>query len=203
MMQLLANHLVVQRGNGGLRTPVSFDLRSGQVLFVYGANGSGKTTLLKALAGILSDNGAVKYRRADSSDWDSLEERRLTIGASVDPVFWPHTTPRQILEDQCWLYGIDTAALSAVCEQLGIVNLLDEQTSVLSTGELTRLSIARALVTRPRLLILDEPERGLDQEGIATLTQVVSQFQDMGGIAIIATHHPDWALSRSITLNLG
>lgn len=203
MATLLANRLIVQRGRGGLRTPVSFDLHSGQALFVYGANGTGKTTLLKALAGIANDNNAVKYRVSNTSQWASVDERRQSVGLSIDPVFWPGTTVRHVLEDQCWLYGRDTSSLASLTKHLGIDHLLDEQTSVLSTGELTRLSIARALVTKPKVLILDEPERGLDENGIETLTQVITEYQTTGGIVVIATHHHDWALNNCVTVDLG
>lgn len=202
LIEFHCQDLTVPRGRGGLRRPVSFTLTGGEILTIRGENGTGKTTMLKALAGIVDDAGAIRCVVGPERRSLDVDGRRQVTGSALEPLFWPGASVRQQLMEQCWLYRTDMARVPAVAEALAIAHLLDQECSVLSTGERTRLAIARALVTEPRILILDEPERGLDKEGIAQVSQAIVAHTAAGGIAIVATHFDGWPFPQPNSINL-
>ncbi|MDO4665990.1 MAG: ATP-binding cassette domain-containing protein [Actinomycetaceae bacterium] len=202
MAMLRAERVVVTRGRGGLRKPMSFSLAEGQALIVRGGDGSGKTTLLKAIAGIVNHGGIITYCQSDSGQPCSLDERRQACGVSLETLFWPGYTVSQTLVNQCWLYGIK-GDINAILKQLDIVYLSEQSTEVLSTGESMRLSVARALVTSPSILILDEPERGLDSQSFTIISEAIRVFLASGGIAVVATHLADWQIDAPIVVDCG
>jgi len=167
------SHLRVVRGRTTILHDVSWRVARGEHWVILGANGSGKTSLLKALTGFLSATAgefAVLGRRYGASDWRDL---RLQIGV-VTSAFTSSIPPSEIARDtvvsgkfaqlDLWhrtTRADRTAALRRL-RAIGLGPLADRAWAYLSQGERQRVLIARALMARPRLLILDEPCAGLD-----------------------------------------
>ena len=167
------SHLRVVRGRTTILHDVSWRVARGEHWVILGANGSGKTSLLKALTGFLSATAgefAVLGRRYGASDWRDL---RLQIGV-VTSAFTQSIPPSEIARDtvvsgkfaqlDLWhrtTRADRTAALRRL-RAIGLGPLADREWAYLSQGERQRVLIARALMARPRLLILDEPCAGLD-----------------------------------------
>lgn len=165
--------LRIERGDTSILRGVDWQIAPGEHWVVLGANGSGKTSLLKALTGFLSPTAgefSVLGRRYGKSDWREL---RLKIGV-VTSAFAAAIPPAEIALDtlvsgkfaQLDLWAAGTAADRASARRLltvvGASGIAERPWLYLSQGERQRVLIARALMARPRLLILDEPCAGLD-----------------------------------------
>ena len=165
---------------------VSIDLAEGELACLVGPNGSGKTSLLHALAGIGAPSGAVTM--------DGIDPRRL--GPSQRPNFLTYLPATR---DIPWpLLGRDLIALGgggADFAALELTSLLGRRIDTLSTGERSRLLIARALTPRPKLLLLDEPTANLDPLWQIRLMELVREEISHGGrAALVAIHDLDAAV---------
>lgn len=167
------SHLRVARGRTTILHDVSWRITRGQHWVILGANGSGKTSLLKALTGFMSPTAgefSVLGQRYGASDWRDL---RLKIGV-VTSAFTLSIPPSEIALDtvvsgkyaqlDLWHRGTraDRTAALRLLRTGGLGSLADREWAYLSQGERQRVLIARALMAKPRLLILDEPCAGLD-----------------------------------------
>ena len=170
---------------------VSFELPDGAKAALLGANGAGKTTLLAVLSTLLAPTegdatvGGHELRREPGA-------LRASIGVLTHrPMLYEELSPRENLEFFARLYGVEQAAerVEELLRAVGLWLRRDEETAVLSRGFHQRLAIARALVHRPRVLLLDEPETGLDREGLALLDELV--LRAPGPTVLAATHHHD------------
>jgi iron complex transport system ATP-binding protein len=170
---LEVSNLRVNRGETAILRGIDWRVESGQHWVVLGANGSGKTSLLKALTGFLSPTAgeiSLLGQIYGDSDWRAL---RLHLGV-VTSAFGASIPPSEIARDtvvsgkyaQLDLWHAGTRADRAAADQLlrfaGLTYLADREWAYLSQGERQRVLIARALMARPRLLVLDEPCAGLD-----------------------------------------
>jgi len=165
--------LRVERGRTAILRGVDWRVARGEHWVILGANGSGKTSLLKALTGYLSPTAgeiAVLGQRYGASDWREL---RLKIGV-VTSAFAASVPPSEVALDtvvsgkfaqlDLWHAGSRTDRLAAkkLLRLVALARLAGREWAYLSQGERQRVLIARALMARPRLLILDEPCAGLD-----------------------------------------
>jgi iron complex transport system ATP-binding protein len=169
----------------GRLTDASIDISEGELVCLVGPNGSGKTSLLHALAGIGAASGEVTM--------DGIDPRRL--GPARRPSFLTYLPATR---DISWpLLGRDLIALGggeAEFASLELSDLLDRRVDTLSTGERSRILIARALAPRPMLLLLDEPTANLDPLWQIRLMELVRQ--EIGGgrrAALVAIHDLDAA----------
>jgi iron complex transport system ATP-binding protein len=167
---------------------VSLRIAAGELVCLVGPNGSGKTSLLHALAGIGRPAGKV--------DLDGVDPR--TLGPSQRPhclTYLPAT------RDVPWpLIARDLIALGggdATFPALELQSLLDRRMDRLSTGERSRVLIARALAPRPRLLLLDEPTANLDPLWQIRLMELVREELNGSRAALVAIHDLDAALRYS------
>ena len=163
----------------------SLEIAAGELVCLVGPNGSGKTSLLHALAGIGAPSGAMSL--------DGIDPRRL------GPASRPHyLTYLPATRDVPWpLSARDLIALgggAAPPAALELDAVLDRRVDTLSTGERSRVLIARALAPRPRLLLLDEPTANLDPLWQIRLMEMVrAQLRDAAGAALVAIHDLDAA----------
>ena len=157
---------------------VSLDARAGEVLLVVGPNGAGKTTLLRLMAGLarpatgsISRAGAVGMVAHDAMLYDDL-------------------TATENLEFFGALHGLtDAGRPRALLDRMGLTPWADERVRTFSRGMLQRLSIARALLGDPAILLLDEPFSGLDDQSSQAVRRVFGELRDRGCALVVVTHN--------------
>lgn len=181
---------------------ISWDIRLGEHWTVLGANGSGKTTLLQLLAGYLwptSGEITVLGERFGEVDLRELRKKIGWVGSFLQAQVPPSQKPLDfIVSGKFASIGIfekpeesDYTEAAELAEKLHVGGILDSSYAVLSQGEKQRLLIARAMIAKPKLLILDEPCSGLD---LVSREQLLSTLEDLGRTPqgptmILVTHH--------------
>ncbi|HUM16305.1 MAG TPA: metal ABC transporter ATP-binding protein [Candidatus Nitrosotalea sp.] len=193
MPALTVSHLTVQfeRQDSPAVEDVSFSLDEGQIAILIGPNGSGKSTVLKAILGLVPFTGQVSIFGAPAV------EARRQIGYVPQRLGFDVTLPLTVRETvRMPLLGrrgreVETA-FDHFTEALGISQLLDRPLGTLSGGQLKRALIARAMVTTPRLLLLDEPEAGVDIGGEQTLYDLLNSLVSHHRLtALVCSHELD------------
>lgn len=169
---------------------VSTTFRSGRLIVLLGPNGAGKSTLLQIVATLQRpDRGTVRY--------DGVAQTALTPEArgrfgyvSHDALLYADLSGRENLAFFASLYGIARASerIDALLERVVLVEAADRPVRGYSRGMRQRLSIARALLQEPSVLILDEPFTGLDRWGMAALHELLGAERDAGRIVLLSTH---------------
>ena len=181
-------------GLAGRLRPTSLTLAPGTVTGLIGPNGSGKTSLLHALAGIGKPFGSVTIGGIDLSRVGPAARSRL-IGfvPARRELTWP-LRPRELIA----LGGATQAEADAVIHELALNEFAGRPVNSLSTGERSRVLIARALAPRPKVLLLDEPTANLDPLWqIKLMTLLNDQARRFGTAVVIAIHDIDAAMRWS------
>ena len=171
---------------------------NGQILSLVGANGSGKTTLLKILATLSKpDSGRVLVSGFDADKNGDRIRARIGV-VTHDPLLYDDLTGRENLRFFCRMFGVSHAdeRLEWAADQMGMTARLDQRVGALSHGMKKRFSIARAVLHGPQILLMDEPESGLDREAVALLDAVISDRSEPRRTVIMTTHN----LERAIEL---
>jgi len=176
---------------------LSFQVGPGEVYGLLGPNGAGKTTTLRMLLGLLRPSGGwatvAGYRSSDQPD----EVKRRVGLVSASAGLYPHLSVREMLLFFADLYGCDESAsggeLERLAELLGLTELLKRRCATLSTGQKQRVNLARALIHRPPVLLLDEPTLGLDLLGSQVVAEYIAHLRDEGKAVILTTHRLDEA----------
>jgi ABC-type molybdenum transport system ATPase subunit/photorepair protein PhrA len=176
---ILTRDLSVGYSGKAIASIPDLDLAGGVVWHVTGPNGSGKTALLKTLAGLLRPiSGQV--------------ERRCAIGAGG--AIYIHSVPYLFagsVRRNLTLAHPGAGHVQAVADAFGLSTLLGREASTLSHGEQRRLALARAIAGRPRLLLVDEPEGGLDDEAMSAWRACAARAVDAGNpVLVVAAHRP-------------
>ena len=169
---------------------VELEVPRGSLAVLEGTNGSGKTTLIRTLATVVSpDSGSALVNGFDVVK-QSLEVRR-SIGVSFAnerSLYW-RINAFENLELFGKIAGLSKAAIAQgsaeLLEQLGLMSVSTLQVSMLSTGQRQRLMVARALLTDPAVVLLDEPFRGIDGEGLDAILELVIDRVAKGATALI------------------
>lgn len=181
-------------GQGAFRAEMSF-LAQGRLTCLFGRSGAGKTTLVNAIAGLIRPregrivaDGAVLL---DTAKGVFVPPYRRRIGyVFQEGRLFPHFSVRQNLLFGRWFVGGEVGPdPAAVTELLGIGHLLDRRPSTLSGGEKQRVAIGRALLARPRLLLMDEPLASLDEARKAEILPYIERLRDEGGVPIVYVSH--------------
>lgn len=181
----------------GRLAPMSIDFAAGELVCVVGPNGSGKTSLLHAIAGIGSPAGRAEI---DGISLDSIpagqRSQMLSFLPASRDMHWPLSAC-----DVIALSGASAAQIDATITLLSLEELAQRRIDQLSTGERSRVLIARALAPEPKVLLLDEPTANLD-----LLWQLRLMDMLRGRTAIVALHNLDAAAAnadRLIVMNKG
>ena len=178
---------------------LDLDVQQGELLCLLGRNGAGKTTLLKILAGLLKpeagsiwlDDRVVNY---------SESHARHAIGLVMhQPFLYEHLTGIENLRFYARIYQKpeDDAALEKALIRVGMQRFGGKPVRAYSRGMKQRLTIARALLHNPRVLLLDEPYTGLDLQGSLLFNQLMLEQKQHGHIVIMTTHDLSHALPIS------
>jgi len=181
--------LSVQAGGRTLVHPTHLALRPGQWKALVGPNGAGKTTLLKALATLVPYTGTVRYRGCDVREKPLAYRRALGV-VLHEPLLYGELTALENLVFYARLYGL-AAPRAAAREKLAAVGLeayAHEPVSRFSRGMIQRLALARALLHRPELLLLDEPLSGIDARGEGLILNLFREAKERGIAALWVTH---------------
>lgn len=187
------SHLCKRFGEVVAVDDVSFSVRRGELLAFLGVNGAGKSTTISILCGLLArDAGEVSVGGYDVAR--DLAQIKKTIGVVFQgSVLDSVLTVRETLESRAALYGITGKAfeqrLSELASALQFEELLGRRLGKLSGGQRRRIDVARALLHRPGLLILDEPTTGLDPQTRKILWQVIEKSRREEGMTVLLTTH--------------
>lgn len=196
-MRLTAANLSAVRGGRTVFTGRSFAAEAGQLVAVTGPNGSGKSTLLRVIVGLLSPtagnvsldpapDGGIGAASHYLGHLDALKSA-LTVRDNLD--FWPR------------LWGGD-GSVDAALDAVELAHVADLPVGVLSAGQKRRVAIARLLLAKRPVWLLDEPATALDAAAEAKLGALIAAHLAGGGIAIAATHR-DLPLLPHATIDLG
>lgn len=157
---------------------ISLTIEEGQIVTLIGPNGAGKTTLVRIALGLLQpDSGSIYHRP------------KLRIGYMPQRVHVEPTLPLTVNRFLQLANRQDKTLLSSTLQDLKIGHLGGQQLTAISGGELQRVLLARALLRKPELLILDEPAQGVDLAGQAELYQLISEISDKQGCGVLMISH--------------
>ncbi|MFG1962080.1 ATP-binding cassette domain-containing protein [Nonomuraea sp. NPDC049028] len=166
---------------------VSFEVSDGEIFGILGPNGAGKTTTVECVAGLRTpDRGTVRVTGIDPhQDRDAL---RRVLGAQLQSAELPEKIKVWEALDLYASFYPDPADWSELIERVGLGGKREERFGKLSGGQRQRLSIALALVGRPRVAVLDELTTGLDPQARRDTWQLVEQVRDSGVTIVLVTH---------------
>jgi ABC-type multidrug transport system ATPase subunit len=201
-----ARGLTKRYGVATILDEVTFEVVPGSKTALVGPNGAGKSTLLSVLSTLVSPTeGSASVAGCDLRKDAAVLRRRIGV-LTHSPMLYEELTPLENLQFFARLYDVAGAAtrIEELLRALGLWRRRDEPTAVLSRGYHQRLAMGRALVHRPEVLLLDEPETGLDAEGIELLDALM--LRASGVTVLAATHRFDhievWADS-TLTIERG
>lgn len=185
-MRLEASHITVERGGRMILSDLSFALSGGECLLVTGRNGAGKSTLLRAIAGLLPLARGT-FVLTPASD-ETLAEKAHYVG-HADALKGTLTVAENLAFLEALLGTPEPGlAISSSLAALGLARLADLPTACLSAGQKRRVALARLLVARRPLWLLDEPSTALDHAAQALLGKIMAAHRAEGGMIIAATH---------------
>jgi heme ABC exporter ATP-binding subunit CcmA len=182
----------VRKRYGTTAALAGVDLRLGwgQVLGLFGHNGAGKSTLLRVLTTLARpDAGSVRVAGLDPVRQAAAV--RAAIGyVGHAPLLYDDLTPAENLAFAASLYRVADAQarIGALLEEVGASAYAHRRVRTLSNGMAKRVALARALLHRPALLLLDEPETGLDADGLRLLERLIGAVAQAGGTVVLSTH---------------
>lgn len=186
-------HLDKSFGNVHAVNDLSFEVGKGQLFAFLGVNGAGKSTTISIMCGILKKDGGTVNICGENID-TSAEKTASKLGIVFqNSVLDKPLTVKENLENRAALYGIIGKAfkqrLSELSELLDFEDLLGRTVGKLSGGQRRRIDIARALIHRPEVLVLDEPTTGLDPQTRRLLWNVVSDIRKTENMTVFLTTH--------------
>jgi len=197
MTVLAAENITVTRGGKAILRDVSLQAHAGEFIAVVGPNGAGKSTLLKVMAGLLKpDTGRVML---DANPLAALSTRQLAARRAYLPqnplLEWPISVERLValgltpkLPAIGGLPESYAPAITCALEQCDLVEKRDQAATTLSGGEFARAMLARAIVSSPQILIVDEPITGLDPRHAMQSMTLLQSFARNGTLVIASLH---------------
>lgn len=176
---------------------VSFEVARGEVYGLLGPNGAGKTTTLRMILGLLQpDSGFAEvdgYRT--SADAFEVKRRIGFVSAAIGLYQW--LTAREMLMFFADVYGVEEEQaeqnVNEIVEIFSLHQIIDQRCATLSTGQKQRINLARALIHKPPVMLLDEPTLGLDIVGSQAVFQYIDLLREQEKAIIVSTHRLDEA----------
>ncbi len=178
---------------------LDLDVQQGELLCLLGRNGAGKTTLLKILAGLLKPEAGSIWLDDRMVNYSESHARHAIGLVMHQPFLYEHLTGIENLRFYARIYQKpeDDAALEKALIRVGMQRFGGKPVRAYSRGMKQRLTIARALLHNPRVLLLDEPYTGLDLQGSLLFNQLMLEQKQQGHIVIMTTHDLSHALPIS------
>jgi heme exporter protein A len=169
---------------------VDLSLAPGEFLALFGPNGAGKTTLLRILATLARPTAGRVMVAGCSLPDDAADVRRLIGFVAHQPLVYGDLSARENLQFYSRMYGLEKpgARIEEMLAAVGLSRRADDLVRTFSRGMQQRLSIARAILHDPPVLLLDEPYTGLDQDAAAALDQVLKEVALRGRTILMTTH---------------
>jgi heme exporter protein A len=199
----MMNHLPIEARDVGKNFGLSPVLRGvtlkideGEGAIVFGSNGSGKSTLVRILAGLSSTSAGESLLFGQPARKLQPHDRRRVGLLTHQSFLYPRLTARENLEFYAGLYRIDhTISIGDLLERTGLASVADERVRTFSRGMEQRLTLARAIIARPDVLLMDEPLTALDAEGVELAMGVIEEALGRG-CATVVTAHERFQLGR-------
>lgn len=195
MSRFAANDLVKRYRSRRVVNGISLHVDSGEVVGLLGPNGAGKTTCFYMMVGLIrSDNGSIRLDHEDVTAFPMHQRARRGIGylPQEPSVFRKLSVAENVMAILETIVGLSreerTTRLNSLLEELHITHIKDSLGMSLSGGERRRVEIARALATRPKFLLLDEPFAGVDPISVLDIQNIVRQLSE-SGIGVLITDH--------------
>lgn len=178
MSLITAQNVSVRYGGRTALAQIDFGIDAGEIVTVVGPNGSGKSTLIRVLLGVIRP-----------SDGKVSRQKGLRIGYMPQRLAFDGRMPMTVrrflsLPDKC-----TDAEASAALNRVGVSGVEAQQMDTLSGGQFQRVLLARALLSDPQILVMDEPTQGLDQPGEAAFYQLIEDLRAETGCAILMVSH--------------
>lgn len=157
---------------------VQLSVKPGEIVTLIGPNGAGKTTLVRAVLGLLKPDTSSVWRKA-----------KLRVGYMPQKLHVDATLPLSVLRFLRLVPGVTRTDVQAALAEVGAEQVIDSPLQSISGGELQRVLLARALLRKPELLVLDEPVQGVDVAGQAELYRLITQLRDRHGCGVLMVSH--------------
>ena len=187
---LSVQHLTKRIGKKDIIKDISFELNSGEVFGFLGPNGAGKTTTIRMLVGLIKPtSGQISICGYDvKKDFSKAMER---LGCIVEnPELYPYLTGWENLQYFArMLTNTDDKRITEVVELVGLTERIHDKVKTYSLGMRQRLGIGQALLSQPKVLILDEPTNGLDPSGIREMRQFIRLLAKEEGLSVLVSSH--------------
>lgn len=173
---------------------ISLDVNIGEIYGILGANGSGKSTLIRLISTLLLPDSGTIHVFGDDVVSNSMKVRRVMNRVSVEASFFKRLSSAENLIYAARLYGISSSEAhqraESILERLGFeAKRMDEEMEALSRGMQQKVAIARALLTTPMLLLLDEPTTGLDPKSKRDVQAFIEEIRnDRNAVIVLTTH---------------
>lgn len=193
-MILRSEHLVKEYNKRRVVNDVSIEVAEGEIVGLLGPNGAGKTTTFYMITGMIRPTaGKVKLDDTNITRMAMYQRARLGIGyLSQEPSIFRRLTVEEnimaILETMRLSKGERKKRLAELLDELSVAHLAKNKAYTLSGGERRRVEITRALVTRPRFILLDEPFAGVDPIAVEDIQEIVQELKARG-IGVLITDH--------------
>jgi ABC-2 type transport system ATP-binding protein len=173
---------------------ITFSVKKGEIFGVLGPNGSGKSTLIRLIATLLLPDGGQVTVMGYNVEQNPMQVQRLINRVSVEASFFKKLSPMENLIYGARLYGLQGKAsrrkITEILTRLGIKEkALNQPVEEMSRGMQQKVAIARALLTRPSVLLLDEPTTGLDPRSKREVQALIQEFKERDGTTILLTTH--------------
>jgi heme exporter protein A len=187
-----ARDLVKTFGISPVLRGVTLKVEQGEAAIIAGQNGSGKSTLVRILAGLSSPSAGEALLFGHSARTLQPSDRRRVGYVTHQSFLYPGLTARENLEFYADLYqvGQRMVAVRQLLERVGLANVADERVRTFSRGMEQRLTLARAIIAEPDVLLMDEPFAALDSEGVALGLELLEEALGRGSAIIITSHRP-------------
>ena len=187
---LEVQHLTKKYGKNLANDDLNFTISDGTITVMLGPNGAGKSTAIKSIIGFLKHSGKITI---DGLDNKSLEAKRIIGYVPEIPAFYPNLTVMEHLEFIARAYKLKDykAYAEELLERFELADKKKKFGDELSKGMQQKLSICCGLLTRPKMILFDEPMIGLDPHAIKELKNVFLELKEQGATILISTHMID------------